>query len=169
MRSLVRTLGFAAATALLAAGARAETVRDDGFEATFPCQTKVARQTLAAATQTMPLVSHSCIEGSDLYNVSVSLYPDGLIAKRTLKVSYRDAVRGAAENVNGTVRRSREHRLGRVTGRDALIDVPSQHVAAHLRVYFVGDWQFQVMFVGPKGRESGKRAMAFLDSFRLEQ
>jgi len=38
----------------------------------------------------------------------------------------------------------------------------------HLRIFFVGDRQFQVLVAGPAGQENGKATMAFLNSFKLK-
>lgn len=152
---------------IVAAGANAEVVKNNnlGFSAAFPCRSQQTAQTVIASFGKVPVTSLSCADGKDIYIISVSRYPKGFIAKRNHV--YRDAVNGAASNVKGKVRSNVPYKLGAVTGRDALIDVPSQRAAAHIRVFFAGDRQYQVMFLGPKGHESGKAAMGFLNSFKL--
>jgi hypothetical protein len=163
----IRMIGLAAAAALLATAAEAEAVKGAGFTASFPCQTKQASQNVVAGAATIPIVSYSCEGAGSLYYVVASTYPKGFIAKKTLAAAYKDAVGGAASNVKGKVRTDQPIKLGAVAGRDVLIDIPSDKAAAHLRVFFVGDKQFQVMVVGAKGRETAKPAMDFLGSFKL--
>ena len=163
----IRMIGLAAAAAMLATAAQAEAVKGAGFTASFPCRTKQTSQNVAAGNAAIPIVSYSCEGAGSLYYVVASTYPKGFIAKKTLAAAYKDAVGGAAANVRGTVRTSQPIKLGAVGGREVLIDIPSDKAAAHLRLFFVGDKQFQVMIVGAKGRESAKPAMDFLGSFKL--
>ncbi len=169
MAASIRVLAFAGTALVLAAGARAGTVSDRslGFSAAFPCRSQQMAQTIAASFGKIPVKTLSCAKDNDFYIISVSRYPKGYIAKR--KTAYRDAVNGAADNAKGSVRKNVAYKSGAVTGRDALIDVPSQGAVVHLRTFFVGDRQYQVIFLGPKGRESGKAALAFLNSFRLKK
>ncbi len=101
--------------------------------------------------------------------MATSSYPKGFIAKRTPKAALGDAVLGAASNVKGTVRSEAPITLAGVAGRDALIDVKTQKVVLHLRVFYVGDRQYQVLVVAPAGQENGTAAKAFLGSFKLGQ
>lgn len=165
MKHFILSLG--AAAALLVAAASANTVQDSGYSAAFPCQAKVLKQTVAAGTMKIPLVSNSCEAGGAIYSVVMSTFPNGFIAKRTLKKALGDAVIGAAINVKGTVRTETLIVLDGVNGRDALIDVANPQAVAHLRVFYVGDKQFQVMVITPKGQEHAKPAEAFVKSFKL--
>jgi hypothetical protein len=169
MSAFIRVLACAGAAAILLAGARAETFSDKalGFSAAFPCRSIQTSQTVIASFGKVPVTSLSCAKGKDIYIISVSRYPKGFVAKRNHV--YRDAVNGAAANVKGSVRSNKAFKLGAVTGRDVLIDVPADRAAAHMRVFFSGDRQYQVTFLGPKGHESGKAAMGFLNSFRLRK
>jgi hypothetical protein len=169
MSAAIRVLRLVGAAVILAAGANAEPVKDRslGFSAAFPCRSQQTTQTVIASFGKVPVTSLSCANDKDIYVISVSRYPKGFIAKR--KHVYRDAVEGAANNVKGKVRSNKAYTLGAVIGRDVLVDVPSQRAAAHMRVFFAGDRQYQVMFLGPKGHESGKAAMGFLNSFRLRK
>ena len=167
MATAIRVLSLVGAAMILAAGANAEAVKDKslGFSAAFPCRSQQTAQTVIAGFGKVPVTSLSCANGKDIYVISVSRYPKGFIAKRNHV--YRDAVDGAASNVKGKVRSNTAYKLGDVTGRDALIDVTADRATAHIRVFFAGDRQYQVMFLGPKGHESGKAALGFLNSFKL--
>lgn len=162
MRRIV--LGFAAATVLSfgAAGAAPD------FTADFPCKPDVASQTVTAGKVSIPVVNSSCAKDEIGYFVVVSTYPKGFIAKKTAPAAFADAVGGAAANVKGKIRSDKPIQLGKVAGHDALIDVKANKAAAHLRVFFAGDKQYQVLVVAPAGKESGKEATAFLDSFKLK-
>ena len=163
----MRALRLAAAAALLTTAAQAEAVKANGYSAAFPCKVTQASQQVAAGKQTIPVVNANCEAGNTLFYVVTSTYPKGFIAKKTLAGAFKDAVSGAAANVKGAVRTDRPITLGKTPGHDALIDIPKGSLAAHLRVFFVGDTQYQVMVVGPKGTESAKPAMDFLGSFKL--
>jgi len=167
MAVTMRVIAAAAAAALLATAAQGEAAKGAGFSAVFPCQTKLASQNVAAGKEAIPVVTRSCEGGGSLYYVTSATYPKGFVAKKTLAAAFNDAVGGAAANVKGSVRSNQPIKLGAVAGRDVLIDIPSDKAAAHLRVFFVGDKQFQVMVVGGKGSESAKPALAFLGSFKL--
>jgi len=153
---------------LSAAAAAGEPVSADGFSAAFPCRPQLASQTVAAGSLTVPVTTRSCEKKDVIYYAVASTFPKGFIAKRGVNAALADAVSGAAANVKGTVRTDRPYLLGPVMGRDALIDVPGEKAAVHLRVFFAGDRQFQAMVVAPKGREDDKAAMEFLDSFKLK-
>jgi hypothetical protein len=165
MKSIIGTIALAAA--FCAGAAHADPVHGAGFSAVFPCKAKQTSQNVAAGKATIPVVNYNCESGGDLYFLVTSAYPKGFIAKKTVAAAFKDAVSGAALNVRGMVRTDQPIKLGKVQGHDALIDIPSDKAAAHLRVFFVGDKQFQVMVVGAKGHESGKPAIAFLDSVRI--
>lgn len=161
----IRLIGLAAALSFGAA--HADPVKGPGFSAVFPCTAKQESQQLAAGKATIPVVKYGCDTAGDLYMLVSSTYPKGFLAKKTAAAAFKDAVGGAAANVRGKIRSDKPIKLGAVVGHDVLIDIPSDQAAAHLRVFFVGDRQLQVMVVGAKGHESGKAATAFLDSFSL--
>jgi hypothetical protein len=156
-----------AAFALFAAAASGESVRGNGFSAAFPCAAQMQQQIVAAGKLKIPVTTRIC-EGKDaVYYVVVSDFPKGFIAKKSVNAALADAVGGAAANVKGAIRANQPYMLGSVLGRDTLIDVPGQNATVHLRVFFAGDRQLQAMVVAPKGRENGKAALAFLNSFKL--
>jgi|WetSurMetagenome_2_1015567.scaffolds.fasta_scaffold350270_1 hypothetical protein len=158
---------FCAAFVLFAAQAAAETVKENGFSAAFPCASQQQQQAVAAGKLKIPVATRLC-EGKDaVYYVVVSDFPKGFIARKSANAALADAVGGAAANVKGAIRTNQPFLLGGVLGRDTLIDVPGQNATVHLRVFFAGDRQFQAMVVAPKGRENGKAALAFLNSFKL--
>jgi hypothetical protein len=156
-----------AAFALFAAAASGESVKGNGFSAAFPCASQLQQQSVAAGKLKIPVTTRLC-EGKDaVYYVVVSDFPKGFIAKKGVNAALADAVNGAAANVKGALKANQPYMLGTTMGRDALIDVTGQKAAVHLRVFFIGDRQLQAMVVAPKGRENGKLAQAFLNSFKL--
>lgn len=162
MHHSIRILGIAASSVLFCAAAGAA-----GFTATFPCAANLTNQTVAAGKTSIPVVNQSCEKGNAVYYVVTSTYPKGFLAKKTPKAAFADAVGGAAANVKGTVRADNPITLAGVAGHDALIDVNAKKATVHLRVFFAGDKQYQVMVVGPAGQENSKAAMGFLESFKL--
>jgi hypothetical protein len=167
MRHILFGLSLAATAMLVANGASAEAVTGTDFSVVFPCKAGPAIQTVAAGKSTITVASHSCEKDGALYSVAVSSFPNGFIAKKTASVALAEAVNGAASNTHGKVRSDRPITLGKIAGHDAFIDVKEHRMAVHLRVFYVGDRQYQVMFLGPAGKETGKAATAFLDSFKL--
>lgn len=161
-------IGFAAASVLCMASAQGAAVTGQGYTAVFPCQTKTDSQTIKAGSMPIPVVSYFCEKDGAIFYLVVSSYPKGFIAKKPLDDSFYDAVAGAATNVRGTIRSDKPMTLGKVAGHDALIDVKKDKAAAHLRVFFVGDKQYQVLVAGPAGNENSKATLAFLDSFKLK-
>jgi hypothetical protein len=153
---------------LSAAAAAAEPVSADGFSAAFPCRTKLERQVVAADKLKIPVAARICDNKGALYYVVISDFPKGFIAKKGEASALADAVGGAAANIKGTVKTNTPFMLGKTMGRDALIGVPGEKAAVHLRVFFAGDRQFQAMVVAPDGGENGKAATAFLNSFKLK-
>jgi hypothetical protein len=162
MHHSIRILSVAASSVLFCAAAGAA-----DFTAAFPCQAKLTTQTVAAGKTSIPVANQSCEKDSALYYVVASTFPKGFIAKKTAKAAFADAIGGAAANVKGTIRADKPITLAGVAGHDALIDLKDKKAAVHLRVFFVGDKQYQVMVVGPAGQENGKAAMGFLESFKL--
>ena len=166
-RSMKRLAGAGLALALT--GAHAETLRSSAqnFSAAFPCKTREAGQQVRTPLGNIPTITYSCESGDGVYYVAVSNFPKGFIAKRTVAAASMDAIAGAAENVKGTVRHNTSAKLGNLSGRDATIDIAAQKTVIHLRVFFAGDRQYQVMYLGPAGTETSKPAMQFLGSFKL--
>ncbi len=81
---------------------------------------------------------------------------------------------GAVKSVNGTVRTSTSCQLGGVKGLEVVADIPptdpkvsTNASVARLRFFVVGDRLYQVMYIGPSGKETSPEAVDFLDSFRL--
>jgi hypothetical protein len=158
---------FCAAFAVFVTAAAAETVKENGFTAAFPCASQLQKQTVAAGKLKIPVTTRIC-EGKDaVYYVVASDFPKGFIARKGVNAALADAVNGAAANVKGALKTNQPYMQGTVLGREALIDVTGQKAAVHLRVFFAGDRQLQAMVVAPKGQENGKAAQAFLNSFKL--
>jgi len=165
---LVATVVFA--SALLAAGARAETVNAGkwGFSVVFGCQSQLASQVVPTAAGKITMTAYSCGSRTAEYFVAVADYPVRSITKKTLDAAYNGAIYGAAGNVKGKIRSVAPYALGNVTGRDAVIDMKANKQTAHLRVFYVRNRQFQAMFVGPTGQENSKACLGFLNSFTLK-
>jgi len=170
----VRVIRFfvvaAFASAVLSAGVRAETVNAGkwGFSAVFGCQSQSASQPVATAVGKITMTAYSCGIGDAEYFVAVADYPARPITQKSVDAAYTGAINGAASSVKGKIRSIAPHVLGNITGRDVLIDVKANNKTAHLRIYYVGHRQFQAMFVSPTGQENGKDALAFLNSFKLQ-
>jgi hypothetical protein len=113
--------------------------------------------------------------GAIAYMIIYCDYPAGSVAQSggPDKVC-ANASEGAVKNVNGTVRTSSPYQLGDIKGLEIVADIPSKDPAvpadasvARVRFFVVGDRLYQVMYIGPTGKETSPEAVAFLDSFRL--
>lgn len=158
-----------AAVLALVAPALAETVKAPGIEAVFPCQTKQEIQSVKTPIGAVPVTTRTCTKAEFVYSLVVSEYPKGFIAKRTAAAALQDAIQGAAENVQGTVRTNTSVYLGEVAGREARIEVTPDNAVVHVRVFFVGDRQYQVMAMSTIKSADAKPVTDFLGSIRVTQ
>ncbi len=161
MKTIAFGMGVIALTASAAFGADAK-----DYTVAFPCKATTSSQTVKAGKMQVPVTSRVCDNKHGQFTFAASDFPKSFIAKKTLKAAFADAVAGAAANVGGTVRTDKPVMVGGVAGHDAVIDVKKAKVAVRLRVFFVRDREYQVVFVGPAGQENGKAATDFLGSFR---
>jgi hypothetical protein len=113
--------------------------------------------------------------GAVAYMIIYCDYPAGSVAQSggPEKVC-ANASDGAVKSVNGTVRTCSPCQLGDAKGLEVVADIPAKDPkdsasasVARLRFFVVGDRLYQVMYIGPTGTETGSKAVAFLDSFRL--
>ncbi len=156
-------------TALAVAGRAGETVDAEGrFAATFPASVKRSSQFLDTVLGRVTMHQVYTDQGTTSCLVIFTDYPAGGVARSGgVSTVYANAAQGAVKSVNGTLLSQAECKLGDLTGMDLVVDAPQQKEVAHARYFIVGDRFFQEIFVGPPGAESGKEALAFLDSFRL--
>jgi len=164
---LVAAVAFA--SALLAGSVHAETVNVGkwGFSVVFGCHSQTASQSVATAAGNVTMKTYSCGTHDAGYFLAIADYPPGTINQKSIDVAYTDAINGAAGTVKGKIRSVAPYRLGKITGRDALIDLKASHRTAHLRIFYIRDRQFQLTFVGPTGQENSKACLDFLNSFVL--
>lgn len=157
------------AVALFAACARAETVSAPqwGFSVTFGCQSQLGSQTVPTAVGNIVITSYSCTVGETAYFVAISDYPAGSVTPAKVDAVYAGAINGAAANAKGSIRSVTPYALGKTTGREALIDVPTDKMAIRMRIFLVGDRMYQALFAAPAGQESGADGLKFLNSFKL--
>ncbi|HEY0281014.1 MAG TPA: hypothetical protein VGC27_00115, partial [Rhizomicrobium sp.] len=139
-----------------------------GFAVVFDCQSQQSSRNIATAVGNVKLTAYSCGTRDGGFFVAVADYPARSITAKSIDAAYTGAVTGAASNIKGKIRRVTPYKLGKITGRDALIDVKENNQTAHLRVFYVRNRQFQITFIGPKGRENSKASLAFLNSFALK-
>jgi hypothetical protein len=153
----------------LAACSREETVVniDGGFSATFPVKTQTTSMPVKSGDVEVTMTMVAAEKNGASFIVSYVDYPAGTLAQKSLDQAFQDIIDGTVGNVQGALRTASSIALGGTAGREVLIDVPAQNVAVHERIFLVGDRLYQVMYGGPKGTESAKEAMAFLDSFKL--
>ena len=170
----VRVIRFvvvaAFASVFLAAGVRAETVNAGklGFSAVFGCRSQRDSRLVATPVGNITMTGYSCSTKDRAYFIAVADYPTGPITRKSLDAAYTGAIKGAADSVKGRIRSVAPYALGNITGRDALIDAKAGNQTLHLRIFYVGHRQFQVMFIGPKGQENSRACLAFLNSFALK-
>jgi len=166
---LVATAAFA--SALLVGSVHAETINVGkwGFSVVFGCQSQPASQSVATAAGNVTMTSYSCGTHDAGYFLAIADYPPGTINQKSIDVAYTGAINGAAGTVKGKIRNVAPYVLGKITGRDALIDLKRSHRTVHLRVFYVRDRQFQLTYIGPTGQENSKACLDFLNSFALKK
>lgn len=160
MKTIAFGLSLVALTASAALGAGTK-----DYTVTFPCKATTSSQIVKAGNMQVAVTSKVCQQKDTQYTFAASDFPKGFIAKKTAKGAFADTVAGAAANVGGTIRTDKPVTVAGVAGHDAVIDIKKDKAVVRLRVFFVGDRQYQVLFVGPAGQESSKAATDFLASF----
>jgi len=149
--------------------ARAETVNASqwGFSVAFGCQSQLGSQSTPTAVGNILITSYSCTVGETAYFVAISDYPRGSITPAKIDAVYAGAVNGAATNAKGSIRSVNPYTLGKLTGREAIIDVPTGKMAIRMRIFLVGDRMYQALVAAPAGQESNPDSLKFLNSFKL--
>jgi hypothetical protein len=160
---------FAIVAATLVGCSREDTVvsQDGGFKATFPIKAQATSMPVKTGELEVTMKMVAAEKNGASFVVSYVDYPAGSLGQKSPDQAFQDIVDGTVGNVEGTLRSAEPITLGGTQGREVLIDVPKQNVVVHERIFLVGDRLYQVMYGGPKGTESAKEAMAFLDSFKL--
>jgi len=169
VRALKQAAAATFAAALFAVCARAETVSAPqwGFSVAFNCQSQLGSQTVPTAVGNIVITSYSCNIGEQAYFVAISDYPAGSVTPAKVDAVYAGAINGAATNAKGSIRSVNPFPLGKVTGREAIVDVPAGKMAIRMRIFLVGDRMFQALFAAPTGQENGADCLKFLNSFKL--
>ena len=169
VRALKHAAAATFAVALLAVCARAETVNASqwGFSVAFGCQSQLGSQSTPTAVGNILITSYSCTVGETAYFVAISDYPRGSITPAKIDAVYAGAVNGAATNAKGSIRSVNPYTLGKLTGREAIIDVPTGKMAIRMRIFLVGDRMYQALVAAPAGQESNPDSIKFLNSFKL--
>jgi hypothetical protein len=157
------------AVAIAAQLARAETVvsKDGHFAVAFPAQSRASSAPVQMGNVTIQLNVVAVEQENFNYYVSYSDYSPGSLAETAPDQAYANIVSSTVAGVHGKLRSSTPFQLGNVTGREVVIDVPSQGQVARERLFLAGSRLFQVVYGGPPGSENGKSALDFLNSFKL--
>jgi len=148
---------------------RAETVtsKDGHFAATFPAQSRASSAPVQMGNATIAMNVIAVEQAAFNYYVSYSDYPPGTLAQTAPDQAYANIVSSTVAGGQGKLRSSVPYKLGNITGREVVIDVPSQQQVARERLFLVGNRLFQVVYGGPPGSENTKGALDFLNSFKL--
>ncbi len=134
---------------------------------TFPAAPKTAKQEVdtPVGKLAMHIATHEVNKGLAMI-VIYNDYPDAVVAAKPKDVLARvkDGTRGAA----GKELADKEITLGKVPGRDFLLDKEGQFYRA--RIYLDGNRLYQVIVSGAKKDEvTGATADKFLDSFEISK
>jgi hypothetical protein len=162
MRTLVRSLGLAAAVLLLAGAAAAFQFKDEAgrFAARFPAEPSVDKQ-----------------EGSSAHGPHVHTTWEVDVDDRHWSVTYTEyvtpPVKNYDKNVMGLLAATKgklvwQARIdqGGVDGREVVTLLPDNTVMRQ-RMFMVGNRLYQAVYAGPAGSETGDDAETFLTSFQL--
>jgi hypothetical protein len=135
----------------------------DGFSILLPETPTISARRIGTsqATQTMFLIER----GRNAYLVSVIQLAKGTGPKKRDSAYFQGLLKNYAEGSKTTTRSSRMTTLAGQPTMEAITDAAE---AAHLvDLTAVGDRVFMLVYVGPKGEETGPNALRFRDSFKL--
>ncbi len=166
MKSPLRLGGMLASLWLvLLGGLRAEIVLDDAGRFAVDMDAPQNRSK-TEETPVIHILLHE--EGATAgYIVSYDDLPPGSGAKVNLVELFKDAMTANARSTDSEVVSSGEHQLGDVRGWAFTSLSKDGKLSSHGRYYLVGDRFYQVVFMGPKGSDTGEKCLHFLNSFRL--
>jgi hypothetical protein len=137
----------------------------------MPGKPKEQTQAVDSIVGKLDMLITSFEDQSSAYLIAYVDYPGDLIRSGQANDILDGTVRGATENVNGTLVRQQDFPLGVIPGREAEIDAPSQGAqpATHVKVryFLVNNRLYQVMVVVPQTRILPVEAQRFFDSFKL--
>jgi hypothetical protein len=104
------------------------------------------------------------------YGVFTSPYAK-TVPPQTPEVVFESLAKGAAENVKGKVASQKPIGYMGQPGSEALISLPGQlpfvDGVYKVRMYWVGDRLYQLIYIGPRERLTTKEVLEFFDSFRI--
>jgi hypothetical protein len=148
---------------------RAEAVnsKDGRFAATFPGSARMSTTPVQSGDVTVRMTVYAFENGQLNYYVSYSDYPPRTFDRLSRDQAYVNVINATLANVKGRKEREADVKLGDVTGREVLIDVPAQHATMRERLFLVGNRLYQVVYGGPPGSANAKPALDFLNSFKL--
>jgi hypothetical protein len=149
----------------LSASLRAEVVVDDAGRYAVDMDAPQTRPQPEGKT-----VIHMLLhEESDttVYIVSYNDLPTGSAAKLDVVAMFKDAMNASLNGINAEVVSSGAHQLGDLAGWQFISRTKDGKLSTHVRYYLVGERFYQLIFIGPKGSDTGEKCLHFLDSFRL--
>ena len=177
IRTFLSTVVFAM-LAVVGYAAEPTTVDGDGhFSANFPMAVRRANRivdkdfgqvtTCQVSWKGFRAIQVYTAHGSVAFMVVYSDYPTDYVSQTGASTICKNAAKELADGAKGTIRSTTEHKLGTIAGIEVVIDGPSGGFVEVARFYAVGERLFQVTYVGPPESETGRDALAFLNSFRI--
>lgn len=155
---------------LWATGLRAEVIVDEAGRFSIDMPAPQNRATNATDSglgkTTIHLLMHDA-DPSTAYILGYNDYPPGSIAKLDLAVTYKNVMEGVLGSMKSDLHNSGAHQLGDTKGWEYTFADKEGKLSGHVRSYFVGDRLYQIMFLGPPGKENSEESLHFLDSFRI--
>lgn len=166
---LLLAVSLLAVLAVSAQPARAEAVnsKEGRFAAVFPGAARMSSTPVQSGDVTVRMTVYAFENGPLSYYVSYSDYPSQTFAHLSRDRAYANVINATVANVKGRKEREAGVKVGNVTGREVLIDVPAQHATMRERLFLVGSRLYQVVYGGPPGSENAEPALDFLNSFKL--
>ena len=168
---MVRRFVFMAVLALGFGGVAGAEPLDNpafGFSVDFPCQSATASQIVSTPTGGVSMTMFVCQNAGGSYFVAVSDTPKAAVTDANREGVLNGTIAAISANLKGTIRAVVPLIGEKSRGRDVLIDIPEQKAAARAHVFLANDRVYQAMAFVPAGKETGKEAIAFLDSFKLK-
>ena len=137
-----------------------------GYRVEMPGVPKRASQRVEGRLGDATLIFDLLDLGTTAYGVSYADLPDSIMTKRTVDQLLDDSRKGIVKNMDGSLVSSSNLQIEGHSGRSFTCSMPMKNACAARNV-LVGNRIFQLIYVGPKGTETGAEATRFLESFQL--
>ena len=152
----MRKIAIAFAAVLMAASANAQTKSPGAFNAAFPCAVQKAANGIKSITAW-------CVNADGAFRVDVSINAPSTSDEDAFKAA-SDAI---GKDIGALPRQQREIVRNGLKGHEIITDIPGQAFIERDQLWIINGFLYRVGYTGSTGKETGKIATDFLDSFSV--